>query len=46
MPYLGLPVGSTETYLGMAKGSMERWAIWPILAWVIGFGSNIVKSKK
>ena len=42
MPYLGLPFGSTETYLGMTKGSMERWAIWPILAWVIGTGSHMV----
>ncbi|MFW9844301.1 MAG: DUF998 domain-containing protein, partial [Candidatus Thorarchaeota archaeon] len=25
-PYLGLPFGSTETFLGMAKGSLERWA--------------------
>ncbi len=46
MPYLGLPVGSTETYLGMAKGSMERWAIWPILAWVIGLGSHMVKPQE
>ncbi|MFW9954320.1 MAG: DUF998 domain-containing protein [Candidatus Thorarchaeota archaeon] len=40
-PYLGLPVGSTETFLGMAKGSMERWAIYPLLAWIIGFGSHL-----
>jgi len=41
-PYLGLPVGSTETFLGMAKGSMERWAIYPILAWIIAFGSYLI----
>lgn len=41
-PYLGLPTGSTETYLGMAKGSMERWAIYPILVWVIGLGSYLI----
>ncbi|MCK5240138.1 MAG: DUF998 domain-containing protein [Candidatus Thorarchaeota archaeon] len=44
MPYLGLPTGSTETFLGMAKGSMERWAIYPILAWAISFGSYLIGS--
>lgn len=43
-PYLGLPTGSTETFLGMAKGSMERWAIYPILAWIIGYGSYLIGS--
>ena len=43
-PYLGLPTGSTETFLGMAKGSMERWAIYPILAWAISFGSYLIGS--
>lgn len=42
IPYLGLPFGSTETYLGMAKGSLERWAINPILAWIIIFGSYLL----
>lgn len=42
IPYLGLPFGSTETFLGIAKGSMERWAINPILAWIIGFGSYLM----
>ncbi len=41
-PYLGLTVGSTETYLGMAKGSLERWAINPLLAWIIVFGSYLM----
>ena len=41
-PYLGLPFGSTETFLGIAKGSMERWAIDPILAWIIAFGSYLM----
>ncbi|MHA1929708.1 MAG: DUF998 domain-containing protein [Candidatus Thorarchaeota archaeon] len=40
MPYLGLEVGSTETFLGIAKGSMERWAIYPLLAWMIIFASS------
>ena len=45
-PYLGLPTGSTETFLGMAKGSMERWAIYPILAWAISFGSYLIGSSE
>jgi hypothetical membrane protein len=44
IPYLGLPTGSTETFLGMAKGSLERWAINPILAWIIGFGGYLMGS--
>jgi hypothetical membrane protein len=42
IPYLGLPAGSTETFLGMAKGSLERWAINPILAWIISFGGYLM----
>ncbi len=45
-PYLGLPVGSTDTFLGMAKGSLERWVIYPILAWSIGFGAGLVGTKQ
>lgn len=44
LPYFGLPTGSTETFLGMAKGSLERWAIYPILAWCMSFGSYLVGS--
>jgi len=40
-PYLGLPVGATDTFLGMAKGSMERWVIYPIIIWVIAFGASL-----
>jgi len=46
IPYLGLPFGSTETFLGMAKGSLERWAINPILAWIIAFGSYLMGTAK
>lgn len=46
IPYLGLPTGSTETFLGMAKGSLERWAINPILAWIIGFGGYLLGTAK
>lgn len=42
LPYLGLPFGSTETFLGIAKGSLERWAINPILAWAIAFGGYLL----
>ena len=42
IPYLGLPFGSTETFLGMAKGSLERWAINPILAWIMVFGAYMM----
>ncbi|MFW9849554.1 MAG: DUF998 domain-containing protein [Candidatus Thorarchaeota archaeon] len=41
-PYLGLPTGATDEYLGMAKGSLERWVIDPIIAWAIGFGAALV----
>jgi hypothetical membrane protein len=41
-PYLGLPTGSTVTFLGIGKGSLERWAINPILAWIIGFGGYLM----
>jgi hypothetical membrane protein len=44
IPYLGLPTGDTTTFLGMAKGSMERWAINPVLAWILVFGSYLVNS--
>jgi hypothetical membrane protein len=46
IPYLGLPTGSTVTFMGMAKGSLERWAIDPILAWIIGFGGYLTGSAK
>jgi len=42
IPYLGLSFGSTETFLGMAKGTLERWAINPILAWIIAFGAYLM----
>jgi len=46
IPYLGLPTGSTVTFLGMAKGSLERWAIYPLLAWIIGFGGYLLGTAK
>jgi hypothetical membrane protein len=44
LPYLGLDTGATDTFMGMAKGSMERWAINPILAWIIAFGGYLLGS--
>ena len=46
MPYLGLPVGATDTFLGMAKGSMERWAIYPLLLWMIIFSSSFMRNSE
>lgn len=43
-PYLGLPRESLTTYLGLGKGTMERIVIYPILLWIIGFGSHLVGS--
>jgi hypothetical membrane protein len=45
-PYLGLPRESTITYLGLGKGTMERLVIYPILLWIIGFGSHLAGSIK
>ena len=44
-PYLGLPRESLKTYLGLGKGTMERIIIYPILLWVISFGSQLTVSK-
>lgn len=41
-PYLGLPSGSVVTFFGIPKGSMERWAIYPILAWIISYGGYLI----
>lgn len=43
-PYLGLPRESLTTYLGLGKGTMERLVIYPILLWIIGFGSHLIGS--
>lgn len=43
-PYLGLPRESVTTYLGLGKGTMERIVIYPILLWIIGFGSHLISS--
>ncbi len=43
-PYLGLSPESTETYLDLGKGTMERLVIYPILIWIIGFGSQLAGS--
>ena len=45
-PYLGLAVGDTVTYLGLGKGAMERLVIYPILIWLICFGSYSIGHSK
>lgn len=45
-PYLGLSRESTITYMGLGKGTMERMVIYPILLWIIGFGSQLSGSLK
>jgi hypothetical membrane protein len=42
-PYLGLPRESLDTFLGLGKGTMERLIIYPILLWIIGFGSSLTE---
>ena len=43
-PYLGLPRESSAMFLGLSKGTMERLVIYPILLWIIGFGSSLTAS--
>ena len=39
--YLGLPRESLDTFLGLGKGTMERLVIYPILLWIVVFGSSL-----
>lgn len=45
-PYLGLSRESAITYMGLGKGTMERMVIYPILLWIIGFGSQLAGSAR
>jgi hypothetical protein len=45
--YVGLPAESTITFLGLAKGTMERIIIYPLTFWLISLSiylnnSNLV----
>jgi hypothetical membrane protein len=42
-PYLGLPAESTTTILGLAKGTMERLVIYPLLIWMISFSVSLLQ---
>ena len=42
-PYLGLPAESTTTILGLAKGTMERLVIYPLLIWMISFSVSLMQ---
>ena len=40
-PYLGLPAESTILFLGLAKGTMERIIIYPLMFWMLSFGISL-----
>ena len=40
-PYLGLPAESTILFLGLAKGTMERLIIYPLMFWMLSFGISL-----
>jgi hypothetical membrane protein len=40
-PYLGLPAESTILILGLAKGTMERLVIYPLLIWMISLSISL-----
>lgn len=39
--YLGLPRESGARFMGLAKGTMERLVIYPLLLWIMGYGSSL-----
>lgn len=45
-PYLGLPAESTITILGLAKGTMERLVIYPLLIWMLSFSISLINKTK
>jgi hypothetical protein len=34
--------GSSGFYLGLALGGMERFIIYPVLLWMLGFGAYLI----
>ncbi|MFX1366920.1 MAG: DUF998 domain-containing protein [Promethearchaeota archaeon] len=42
-PYLGLEAESTLTFLGLAKGTIERLLIYPLLIWILSFSIYLTK---
>jgi len=43
-PYLGLARESTETFIGLGKGTMERIIIYPVMFWIICFSGHLLRS--
>ncbi|MHA2060435.1 MAG: DUF998 domain-containing protein [Candidatus Ranarchaeia archaeon] len=43
-PYMGLAMESTVRFLGLTKGSMERFVIYTLVIWLLGFGSYLIGS--
>ena len=41
-PYLGLPAESTILILGLAKGTMERLVIYPLLIWMLSLSISLL----
>ena len=41
-PYLGLPAESTILILGLAKGTMERLVIYPLLIWMLSLSISLM----
>ncbi|MFX0105505.1 MAG: DUF998 domain-containing protein [Candidatus Hodarchaeota archaeon] len=42
-PYLGLPTESTITFLGLAKGTIERIIIYTLMFWMVSFSIYITR---
>ncbi|MCK4382288.1 MAG: DUF998 domain-containing protein [Candidatus Lokiarchaeota archaeon] len=40
-PYLGLPAESTILFLGLAKGTMERIIIYPLMFWMLSLSISL-----
>ena len=34
---------ATDTYLGLGRGGMERMIVYPVMIWLIGFGSRLAR---
>jgi len=44
-PYLGLPAESNVMILGLAKGTMERLVIYPLLIWMLSLSVSLINKK-
>ena len=41
-PFLGLGLNDPITFLGLGKGTLERIVIYPLILWMISFGSQLM----